>query len=224
MEEETAVLVKNMQSTLFCRICHEDEFQDSQRLESPCACSGTAKFAHRECIQRWCDEKGNTTCEICLQEYEPGYTAVPKKVKVIEEVMTIRGSFEIPREEDEEDVTENELLDTELPDCSSAADRIASCCKSIALLLTAFLLVRHMCAVISGEEESYPFSLLTIIALKSCGIIIPMYIIIQTITGIQNRIRKYNHLQRLRHLRLLRYNRSHQVEQRLHITIDIQSQ
>ena len=26
-----------------------------------------AQFAHRDCIQRWCDEKGNTTCEICLQ-------------------------------------------------------------------------------------------------------------------------------------------------------------
>ena len=25
------------------------------------------QFAHRYCIQRWCDEKGNTTCEICLQ-------------------------------------------------------------------------------------------------------------------------------------------------------------
>ena len=25
------------------------------------------QFAHRDCIQRWCNEKGNTTCEICLQ-------------------------------------------------------------------------------------------------------------------------------------------------------------
>lgn len=29
--------------------------------------SFSCQFAHRECIQRWCDEKGDTTCEICLQ-------------------------------------------------------------------------------------------------------------------------------------------------------------
>ncbi|PNX55963.1 E3 ubiquitin-protein ligase march6, partial [Trifolium pratense] len=49
------------------RICHEEEFESFKSLEAPCACSGTVKFAHRDCIQTWCNEKGNTTCEICLQ-------------------------------------------------------------------------------------------------------------------------------------------------------------
>ncbi|KAJ7008190.1 hypothetical protein NC653_007019 [Populus alba x Populus x berolinensis] len=72
-----------------CRICHEAEFESCKSLEAPCACSGTVKFAHRECIQRWCNEKGNTNCEICLQNYEPGYTAPSKKCELIE-AMTIR--------------------------------------------------------------------------------------------------------------------------------------
>jgi hypothetical protein len=25
------------------------------------------QYAHRTCVQRWCDEKGDTICEICLQ-------------------------------------------------------------------------------------------------------------------------------------------------------------
>lgn len=25
------------------------------------------QYAHRRCVQRWCNEKGNTTCEICQQ-------------------------------------------------------------------------------------------------------------------------------------------------------------
>ena len=25
------------------------------------------QYAHRGCVQRWCDEKGSTLCEICLQ-------------------------------------------------------------------------------------------------------------------------------------------------------------
>ncbi|KAF5933509.1 hypothetical protein HYC85_029680 [Camellia sinensis] len=29
-------------------------------------------FAHRKCIQRWCNEKMNTICEICHQPYPPG--------------------------------------------------------------------------------------------------------------------------------------------------------
>ncbi|CAM8987423.1 unnamed protein product [Rhodiola kirilowii] len=26
------------------------------------------KFAHRQCVQRWCNEKRDITCEICHQE------------------------------------------------------------------------------------------------------------------------------------------------------------
>lgn len=77
-----------------CRICHEEEEERNTSMESPCGCSGTLKvsiaftsvsrakkvfscgadlsvpllqFAHRECIQRWCDEKGSNVCEICLE-------------------------------------------------------------------------------------------------------------------------------------------------------------
>nr|GMD68881.1 E3 ubiquitin-protein ligase MARCH2-like [Ipomoea batatas] len=64
----------------FCRICHEAEFESSKILEAPCGCSGTLKLAHRDCIQRWCNEKGNTICEICLQKFEDGYTAPPPKM------------------------------------------------------------------------------------------------------------------------------------------------
>ncbi|RWW83209.1 hypothetical protein BHE74_00008291, partial [Ensete ventricosum] len=36
------------------------------------------QYAHRKCVQRWCNEKGDTVCEICLQQFKPGYTAPPK--------------------------------------------------------------------------------------------------------------------------------------------------
>ncbi|KAK9684994.1 hypothetical protein RND81_10G248200 [Saponaria officinalis] len=122
-----------------CRICHEAEYESCRKLESPCACTGTVKFAHRECIQRWCDEKGNIICEICLQKYEPGYTAIPKQPKklvVLDEVVSIRGSLEVRRRDEE---VENEEI-IALTECSSAADRSASYCKVVALLVSAFLL------------------------------------------------------------------------------------
>ncbi|ONM31668.1 PIT1 [Zea mays] len=50
-----------------CRICHDEEDERRSAMESPCACSGSLKYAHRGCVQRWCDEKGSAVCEICLQ-------------------------------------------------------------------------------------------------------------------------------------------------------------
>ncbi|XP_066379686.1 uncharacterized protein [Miscanthus floridulus] len=59
-----------------CRICQEDD--DEACMEAPCSCKGSLKYAHRKCIQRWCDEKGDTICEICLQQFVPNYTASSK--------------------------------------------------------------------------------------------------------------------------------------------------
>ncbi|RLN29431.1 hypothetical protein C2845_PM05G29000 [Panicum miliaceum] len=59
-----------------CRICQEDD--DEAYMEAPCSCKGSLKYAHRKCIQRWCDEKGDTICEICLQQFTPNYTTSSK--------------------------------------------------------------------------------------------------------------------------------------------------
>lgn len=43
-EEEKEVDLKSCSSPIsLCRICHEEEFGSSKKLESPCACSGTVK-------------------------------------------------------------------------------------------------------------------------------------------------------------------------------------
>ncbi|CAL0302390.1 unnamed protein product [Lupinus luteus] len=171
-----------------CRICHEEDFENSSsNMESPCACSGTIKFAHRDCIQRWCNEKGNTICEICLQQYEPGYIAPPKILEKTDEAISIR------REEEEsnmriEERVEGVVIESE---CSYAADRTASRCRSLALSFTILLLVRHLFSTCTNGTEHYPFSMLTVIMLKASGIIIPMYIIIRIIGAIQNSIQHH---------------------------------
>jgi len=48
-----------------CRICHDED--EDTNMDTPCSCSGTLKFAHHNCVQRWCNEKGDTVCEICRQ-------------------------------------------------------------------------------------------------------------------------------------------------------------
>ncbi|XP_022984069.1 uncharacterized protein LOC111482490 [Cucurbita maxima] len=176
-----------------CRICHEDEFETALQLEAPCSCSGTIKFAHRDCIQRWCTEKGSTVCEICLQNYEPGYTSPSKKPQRGDPGVTIRDSLQIPRSEEEEAAEPTSPpADGGASDstCSTTADRGASCCKSVALTFTLMLLVRHFYEVITIDTAQYPFTLATVLILRASGIIFPMYVIIRTITAIQNSARR----------------------------------
>ncbi|KAI3741754.1 hypothetical protein L1987_59430 [Smallanthus sonchifolius] len=177
-----------------CRICHEAEFESSKSLEAPCSCSGTVKFAHRDCVQRWCDEKGNTNCEICLQKFEPGYTAPPPKKPTQDTlVVTIRESLQVSRTAENLVIVavtdeEESLVEREYAECSSTADATASMCRTLALIFTILLLFRHFIGVLIGETGDYPFTLLTLLVIKACGILLPMYIIMQMINVVHNSI------------------------------------
>ena len=53
----------------FCRICLEDDIEG--RLISPCECSGSAEFIHKECLDEWRSRfspthRNFTTCRECL--------------------------------------------------------------------------------------------------------------------------------------------------------------
>ncbi|VAH63137.1 unnamed protein product [Triticum turgidum subsp. durum] len=63
-----------------CRICQEEG--DQAYMETPCSCKGSLKYAHHICIQRWCNEKGDTICEICLQQFTPNYSAPLKLFRI----------------------------------------------------------------------------------------------------------------------------------------------
>lgn len=55
---------------MICRICLEPD-----NLISVCGCSGTMKFVHKECIDKWRDIKQSKSCELCQQPYQlPGNT------------------------------------------------------------------------------------------------------------------------------------------------------
>ncbi|KAJ0490851.1 putative E3 ubiquitin-protein ligase MARCH [Helianthus annuus] len=46
-------------------------------------------YAHRKCVQHWCNEKGDITCEICHQPYQPGYIAPPPRARLEETTIDI---------------------------------------------------------------------------------------------------------------------------------------
>ncbi len=53
-----------------CRICLEDANRDE--VIAPCACTGTSKWVHRECLDKWRttrEDKAFSKCTECLTEY-----------------------------------------------------------------------------------------------------------------------------------------------------------
>ncbi|KAG2588294.1 hypothetical protein PVAP13_5NG214400 [Panicum virgatum] len=181
-----------------CRICHDEEDEGRAAMESPCGCSGSLKYAHRGCVQRWCDEKGSTLCEICLQNFEPGYTVPPKKNQPADVAVTIRESLEVPRmdyEPDEEEDVDAAVAgagDPEYAECARAAGRSASWCRSVAVTFTVVLLLRHLVTVATvGAANQFAFSLLTVYLLRASGILLPFYVVMRLISVIQQGQRQY---------------------------------
>ncbi|XP_006654290.1 E3 ubiquitin-protein ligase MARCHF5-like [Oryza brachyantha] len=163
-----------------CRICHEEEDECCAAIESPCGCSGSLKYAHRGCVQRWCDEKGSILCEICLQNFESDYTIPPKKVHVVETAVTVS---------DEEMLPEEPLEDQELYAASEAQTGHGDCsswCRSLTITFTVMLLVWHLIAVVTIEAADHcAFSLMTMYLLRAAGILLPFYAIMRMVRMIQ---------------------------------------
>ncbi|TYI72830.1 hypothetical protein E1A91_D07G086600v1 [Gossypium mustelinum] len=114
-----------------CRICHDDD--EDLNMEIPCSCRGSLKYAHRKCVQRWCNEKGDIVCEICHQQFKPGYTAPPPLFHYGSVPMNFRGNWEISRRDLPTPhfitvVTEDrDFLETEIDDYSAPRSRSLIC-------------------------------------------------------------------------------------------------
>ncbi|XP_027365387.1 uncharacterized protein LOC113872212 isoform X2 [Abrus precatorius] len=143
-----------------CRICHDDD--EDYNMETPCSCCGSLKYAHRRCVQRWCNEKGDTTCEICHQQFKPGYTAPPPLFQFGRIPMSFRGNWEISR---------RDLNSTHL--------------------FMVLLILRHtLPLVISGNKE-YSFPLFMLLLLRTVGVVLPIYFMVKAVALIQRHRRQH---------------------------------
>ncbi|CAN6451965.1 unnamed protein product [Victoria cruziana] len=166
-----------------CRIC-QDEDHDCN-METPCACCGSLKYAHRKCIQRWCNEKGDTTCEICHQPFRPNYTAPPQMFHYGGIPMNFRGSWEISRQDLHNPqfiamvATDRSFLDSDYDDFTVSSTRSALCCRAVAVIFTVLLLLKHALPIIIGETDEYALTILTLLLLKTAGVLIPVYVAVR---------------------------------------------
>ena len=56
-----------------CRICYEDENENSKEMINPCVCSGTQKYVHADCLEQWRNQQrgriGRVQCQECQTFY-----------------------------------------------------------------------------------------------------------------------------------------------------------
>ncbi|KAJ4709794.1 RING/FYVE/PHD zinc finger superfamily protein [Melia azedarach] len=175
-----------------CRIC-QDEDEDSN-METPCSCCGSLKYAHRRCVQRWCNEKGNTTCEICHQQFKPGYTAPPPLFQFGHIPMNFRGNWEISRRELNSprliamvSTDRSFLHPPTYEDYSTSNTRNVLCFRSLAIIFMFLLIFRHTLPVILSGTNEYSLPLLLLLLVRTVGIILPIYVMVRVVTALQRR-------------------------------------
>uniref|UniRef100_A0A9I9D339 RING-CH-type domain-containing protein n=1 Tax=Cucumis melo TaxID=3656 RepID=A0A9I9D339_CUCME len=147
--------------TAECRICQDEDV--IRKLETPCACSGSLKYAHRKCIQLWCNEKGDIICEICHQPYQPGYTAPPPPPRIEETSIDIGGGWTItgtPLNLHDPRLlaiaeAEHNLLEAEYDDYAASDASGAAFCRAAALILMILLFLRHALEVTDPDGDDY---------------------------------------------------------------------
>ncbi|KAL6543689.1 hypothetical protein OROGR_010189 [Orobanche gracilis] len=180
-----------------CRICQEED--SINNLESPCGCSGSLKYAHRKCVQYWCNEKGGITCEICHQLYHPGYTAPPRPPSD-ETGIDIGGVWQISGGAvDMHDSrlmalaeAERQFLEADYDDYNSNSSGTAFC-RSAALILMALLLLRHALSITGDgdadrdDDDDDVSTFFSLFLLRAVGFLLPFYIMIWAINILQRR-------------------------------------
>ncbi|XP_010546060.1 PREDICTED: E3 ubiquitin-protein ligase MARCH7 [Tarenaya hassleriana] len=179
-----------------CRICQEED--SVKNLEVPCACNGSLKFAHRKCVQRWCNAKGDTTCEICHQPYRPGYTAPPPPsddtVIDIGDDWHNGATFELNEQRLLAMMAaERHFLDTDYDEYSDSNSSGSAFCRSAALILMALLLLRHALNLTtnSDEEDDDPTTFFSLFLLRAMAFLLPCYIMAWAI----NVLKRWRHRQ-----------------------------
>ncbi|KAH9625184.1 hypothetical protein KSS87_003265 [Heliosperma pusillum] len=177
---------------LECRICQEED--SIKNLETPCTCNGSLKYAHRKCVQKWCNEKGDTICEICNQPYQPGYTAPPPpqadETAIDISQWTISGT---PLDLNDPRLlamaaAERRLLEAEYDEYADTNANGAAFCRSAALILMALFLLRHALYVTDPDEEDDDVStFFSLFLLRAAGFLLPCYIMAWAISILQRR-------------------------------------
>ncbi|KAF0916821.1 hypothetical protein E2562_014580 [Oryza meyeriana var. granulata] len=155
------------------------------------------QYAHHACIQRWCNEKGDTICEICLQQFAPNYTAPLKLFRHGRNAISFRRAGErsdnINADHSEENFaqTSDQATGTSSFETQNSGTKGVFYCRVVAISLMALLVLRDAISLILGDPEVYSMALFTLLMIRTAGIVIPIYIILVLVTTLLHRYRQH---------------------------------
>ncbi|TVT98783.1 hypothetical protein EJB05_55872, partial [Eragrostis curvula] len=156
-----------------CRICQDEE--DEACMETPCSCNGSLKangssyymffssnlkhYAHRRCIQRWCDEKGDTICEICLQQFTPNYTTTSKLFQHGRNSVFFSTHGYI---QERPMLTADQTSTSYEYDGQTSTPTGVICCRIIAITLMLLLVLHDAFSVFFSNQSAYTVAMVTV--------------------------------------------------------------
>ncbi|XP_039038740.1 uncharacterized protein LOC120176368 isoform X2 [Hibiscus syriacus] len=103
------------------------------------------QFVHRKCIQRWCNKKGDITCEICKQDFSPNYSLPPTRSNPDVLAIDIRQAWS-PHIDIRDShllvltASQSQLLQSEYEDYVAANSSSLACLRLVALIFQVLLL------------------------------------------------------------------------------------
>ncbi|CAA6660326.1 unnamed protein product [Spirodela intermedia] len=173
-----------------CRICQEEGEENEMELPAPAA------FAHRKCIQRWCDKKGNIICELCKQAYAPDYSVSPSSPISDYTAIDIERGWGSRIELNNSHflaiaAAEQQFRGAEYEDFAISNNSGIVCFRTVAFMLMLVLFASH---ILSIAEESEVFRHTTrsinISVLQLSGFFLPCYAAALSCYIIQSRWRR----------------------------------
>ncbi|XP_024993372.1 uncharacterized protein LOC112527153 isoform X1 [Cynara cardunculus var. scolymus] len=178
-----------------CRICQDEDFD--LNMETPCSCCGSLKYAHRRCVQRWCNEKGDTMCEICHQQFKPGYTAPSPVFRLGGIPLNLRGHWQIARRDMNNNPRliavvspDRSFLNQEYDEYADSTSRSVSCFRSVAAIFVVLLFLRHALPVVANGGVNYSFPMFMLWFLRTSAVIVPIYVIMRAMMALMHRRRQ----------------------------------
>ncbi|KAK8703129.1 hypothetical protein V6N13_021458 [Hibiscus sabdariffa] len=168
--------------TAECRICQDEDC--IKNLEAPCSCSGSLKFAHRKCVQCWCDEKGDITCEICHQYFVSSHFSVTFIFVTCEwdvsgASLGYRRILAV--------TAERHILEPGYDEYSDNDSSGTEFVRAATLTVIALLFLRHALYLTSGEKEDDVSQYISLSLLHAAGFLLPCYVLAWAISILQRR-------------------------------------
>jgi len=150
-----------------CRICH-CEAEPGALLVAPCSCSGSLKYVHQACLQRWVQSSDMRNCELCKYPF-----VMQTKIKPYKEWEKLNMS----------------AMERRKLACSVTFHAVAFTC----VIWSLYVLIDRTAEEYSSGQLLWPFwTKLVVVAIGFTGGVVFMYVQCTTYVSLCRRWRAYN--------------------------------